>query len=132
MKHKTIMQLRDSLTKVLKRGRPGQLKKLKKAYHGKRLKKWWSDYANAEETTIVECKEIEGVYKNGGMKGGHTHNHIYNKCHKHIFRSKQARKNVDHKDKPEFVRIFHMNLKLGNYSFDKLLQTIFHHNKKGK
>ena len=66
------------------------------------------------------------------MKGGHTHNHIYNKCHKHIFRSKQARKNVDRKDKPEFVRIFHMNLELGNYSFDKLLQTIFHHNKKGK
>ena len=65
-------------------------------------------------------------------KGGHTHNHVYNKCHKHIFRSKQARKNVDRKDKPEFVRIFHMNLELGNYSFDKLLQTIFHHNKKGK
>ena len=66
------------------------------------------------------------------LKGGHTHNHIYNKCHKHIFRSKQARKNVDHKDKPEFVRIFLINLELGNYSFDKLLHTIFHHNKKGK
>lgn len=66
------------------------------------------------------------------MKGGHTHNHIYNKCHKHIFRSKQARKNVDRKDKPEFVRIMYMNLELGNYSFDKLLHTIFHHNKKGK
>lgn len=32
------------------------------------------------------------------MKGGHTHNHVYNKCHKHIFRSKQARKKVDRED----------------------------------
>ena len=130
MKHKTIQQLRDSLKKVLKRGRPGQLKKLRKAYHGKRLKKWWSSYASWECCTIVELKDAEHVGHR--MKGGHTHNHIFNKCHKHIFRSKQARKNVDHKDKPEFVRIFHMNIELGNYSFDKLLHTIFHHNKKEK
>ena len=48
MKHKTIQQLRDNLKKVLKRARPKQLKKLRKSYHGKRLKKWWSDYANAD------------------------------------------------------------------------------------
>lgn len=64
------------------------------------------------------------------MKGGHTHNHIYNKCHKHIFRSKQARKNVDRKDKPEFVRTFLLNIKLGNVTIDSLMHTIFHHNKK--
>lgn len=94
MKHKTIQQLRDSLKKVLKRGRPKQLKKLRKAYHGKRLKKWWSDYANAEEITIVECKDIEGVRSNGGMKGGHTHNHFYNVCNRHLKRSKDRRKRL--------------------------------------
>ena len=81
-------------------------------------------------TCIDELNFDSSNYRKPSMKGGHTHNHIYNKCHKHIFRSKQARKNVDRKDKPEFVRIFYMNLKLGNYSFDKLLHTIFHHNKK--
>ena len=99
----------------------------------------------AEEKTAPHLYKIQGwlpnrylqcvmfdsipIYK-PNMKGGHTHNHIYNKCHKHIFRSKQARKNVDRKDKPEFVRIMYMNIELGNYSFDKLLHTIFHHNKK--
>ena len=129
MKHKTIQQLRDSLNKVLKHGRPKQLNKLRKAYHGKRLKAWWAAYAKAEELSIAECKEFEGI-KNNNMKGGHMHNHIYNKCNKHIFRSKQVRKNVDRKDKPEFVRIMYMNIELGNYSFDMLLHTIFHHNKK--
>ena len=100
----------------------------------------------AEEKTAPHYYKIQGwlpnrylqcvmfdsicIYK-PNMKGGHTHNHIYNKCHKHIFRGKNARK-IDRKDKPEFVRIFNMNLELGNYSFDKLLHTIFHHNKKGK
>ena len=120
MKHKTIMQLRDSLTKVLKRGRPGQLKKLKKAYHGKRLKKWWSDYANAEETTIVECKEIEGVYKNGGMKGGHTHNHIYNVCNRITFRGKKSRR-VSPADKKYFVSIFWENIALMPDVLNKIL-----------
>lgn len=72
------------------------------------------------------------IYYKPNRKGGHTHNHIYNKCHKHIFRSKQARKNVDRKDKPEFVRIFHMNLELGNYSFDKLFAHDFSPQQKGK
>ena len=64
------------------------------------------------------------------MKGGHTHNHIYNKCHKHIFRGKNARK-IDRKDKPDFVRIFYLHLKL-NKNFGEILHTIFHHNKKDK
>lgn len=77
MKHKTIQQLRDSLKKVLKRGRPRQLKKLRKAYHGKRLKKWWSAYANADGYyTISELKDFEGVGHR--MKGGHRHNHTTN------------------------------------------------------
>lgn len=126
MKHKTIKQLRDSLNRVLKSGRPKQLKKLRKAYHGKRRKRWWVDYANFEGITIAECKRIENVENN--VKVSRRHNHIYNKCHKHIF-SKQARKNVDRNDKKEFVRIFHLNLQLGNYRFEDLLKTIFHHNK---
>lgn len=76
MKHKTIKQLRDSLKKVLKRGRPGQLKKLRKACHGKRFKEWWSSYASWECCTIAELKDAEHVGHR--MKGGHRHNHVRN------------------------------------------------------
>lgn len=86
MKHKTIQQLRDNLKKVMKRARPKQLKKLRKAYHGKRLKKWWSDYANADGcNTIAELKDFEGAGHR--LKGGKRHNHVRNatarmrKCH---------------------------------------------------
>lgn len=64
------------------------------------------------------------------MKGGHTHNHIYNKLHKHIFRGRNARKSVSRKDKPEFVKTAYLNIKLGNVTWDSLIHTIFHHNKK--
>lgn len=77
MKHKTIQQLRDNLKRVLKRGSPKQMKKLRKAYHGKSLKKWWSDYANADGyNTIAELKDFEGVGHR--MKGGKRHNHVRN------------------------------------------------------
>lgn len=69
MKHKTIQQLRDTLNKVLKRGRPKQLKKIQKAYHGKRLKMWWASYAQFENLQISELKEMEGV--GNRMKGRH-------------------------------------------------------------
>lgn len=62
------------------------------------------------------------------MKGGHTHNHVYNKCHKLIFRSKQARKNVDREDKKEFVRVFYLGLRLNKTNFGKFLRKIFYHN----
>lgn len=125
MKHKTIQQLRDNLKKVLKRARPKQLKKLRKAYHGKRLKKWWSDYANADGcNTIAELKDFEGAGHR--MKGGHRHNHVYNKCHKYVFRGKNARK-IDRNDKKEFVRIFYIGLKL-NRNFGEFLHKIFHKN----
>lgn len=93
MKHKTIQQLRDSLIKVLKHGRPKQLNKLRKAYHGKRLKAWWAAYAKAEGLSIAECKEFEGI-KNNNMKGGHTHNHFYNVCNRHLKPSKDRRKRL--------------------------------------
>lgn len=38
MKHKTIQQLRDTLNKVLKRGRPKQLKKAPKSLSRQTLK----------------------------------------------------------------------------------------------
>lgn len=109
MKHKTIQQLRDRIKVVLKRGRPKQLKKLKKTWHGKRLKKCWSSYASWECCTIAELKDAEGVGHR--MKGGHTHNHLYNVCHRVIFRCKSAR-HIDRKDKECFVKVFHMNIRL--------------------
>lgn len=91
MKHKTIQQLRDNLKKVLKRSRPKQLKKLRKAYHGKRLKKWWSDYANADGcNTIAEIKDFEGAGHR--MKGGHTHNYARNALERKLNKSKSSRK----------------------------------------
>ena len=90
MRHKTIQQLRDNLKKVLKRGRPKQLKKLKKAYSGKRLKKWWVSYAQVENLPISQIKEIEGV--GNRMKGGHRHNAILNAFRRTVRRSKNYRK----------------------------------------
>lgn len=72
------------------------------------------------------CKCYEHYKPNS--KGRHTHNHVYNKCHKHVFRSKQARKNVDREDKKEFVRVFYLGLRLNN-NFGEFLYKIFHHNK---
>lgn len=91
MKHKTIQQLRDNLKKVLKRARPKQLKKLRKAYYGKRLKKWWSDYENADGCyTIAELKDFEGTGHR--MKGEHTHNHARNVIERKLNKSKSSRK----------------------------------------
>ena len=127
MKHKTIQQLRDNLKKILKRSRPKQLKKLRKAYHGKRLKKWWSDYANADGcNTIAELKDIEGVGHR--IKGGHTHNHVYNACQRAIFRSSDGRKVG--KGNKEFHNIFFMNLALKNYDFAGFINFIFHGRRK--
>ena len=82
---KTIFQLRELVRKVLKSGRPKQLKKLQKAYGGRYLKNLWASRAEFEGFTIAECKDLEGV--GNRMKGGHRHNHIRNahkrmrKCH---------------------------------------------------
>ena len=77
---------------------------------------------------IVMFGDSIPIYK-PNMKGGHTHNHIYNKCNKHLFRGRSRRK-IARKDKPEYVRIFHLNVKLGNVTMDSLMHTIFYHNKK--
>lgn len=73
---KTIFQLRERVRKVLKSGRPKQLKKLKKAYGGRYLNNLWASRSSFEGLTIAECKDLEGVGLR--MKGGHRHNHIRN------------------------------------------------------
>lgn len=105
MKHKTIQQLRDNLKKVLKRARPKQLKKLRKAYHGKRLKKWWSDYANADGcNTISELKDFEGAGHR--MKGGHTHNHARNVKIRRTHEEHRGQKCNENERVHRFHRIF--------------------------
>jgi len=119
MKHKTITYLRENVKNVLKRGRPKQLKKLKKAYHGNRLKKWWADYANADGCFSIS--ELKG-FENAGhrMKGGHRHNHIYNVCNRIVFRGKSAR-HVGHDEKKHFVEIFWANIRLRPDELEKIL-----------
>lgn len=108
MKHKTIQQLRDNLKKVLKRARPKQLKKLRKAYHGKRLKKWWSDYANADGcNTIAELKDFEGAGHR--MKGGKRHNHARNVLERKLNKSKSSRKRCHNYLNKGYVYKFFVN-----------------------
>lgn len=78
-----------------------------------------------EQSGEITCD----IYFKENRKGGHRHNHIYNKLHKHIFRGRNARKSVSRKDKPEFVKTAYLNIKLGNVTWDSLLHTIFYHNK---
>lgn len=79
MVKKSIAQLREKAPYVLKRkGHAKQKKKLLKAYHGKRLKKWWSSYASWECCTIAELKDAEHVGHR--MKGGHRHRRNYCIC----------------------------------------------------
>ena len=51
------------------------------------------------------------IYK-PNRKGGHRHNHIYNACHRIVFRGKASRRLSDWSDKREFVEIFYTNLRL--------------------
>ena len=77
-----------------------------------------------KDAVIAKLKDAEHVGHR--MKGEHTQNHIYNKCHKYVFRGKNARK-IDRNDKKEFVRIFYIGLKL-NRNFGEFLHKIFHKN----
>lgn len=118
---KTIFQLRERVRKVLKSGRPKQLKKLKKAYGGRYLNNLWASRASFEGLTIAECKDLEGV--GNRMKGGHRHNHVYNVCRKHVLRSKQARKNVCRETKKELIRGFYLSLRI-KHNFGEFLHKI--------
>lgn len=88
---KSIAQLREKAPYVLKRkGNAKHKKKLLKAYHGKRLKKFWSSYASWECCTIVELKDAEHVGHR--MNGGHRHNHARNTLERKLYKSKASRK----------------------------------------
>lgn len=87
---KTIFQLRERVRKVLKSGRPKQLKKLKKAYGGRYLNNLWASRASFEGLTIAECKDLEGV--GNRMKGGHRHNYARNVFERKLNKSKSSRK----------------------------------------
>ena len=112
MVKKSIAQLREKAPYVLKRkGHAKQKKKLLKSYRGKRLKESIRAHAAFEEMTISEMKKMEfDFYRD--MKGGHRFNHIYNACHRIVFRGKASRRLSDWSDKREFVEIFYTNLRL--------------------
>lgn len=71
--------------------------------------------------------ECEYPYK-PPMKGGHSHNHVYNVCQRAIFRSSDGRKVG--KGNKEFQNIFFMNLALKNYDFAGFIKVIFHGRRK--
>lgn len=73
---KSYERIRALSVFILKHGSKKQRRKLKRAYSGKRLKKWWSSYASWECCTIVDLKDAEHVGHR--MKGGHRHNHVRN------------------------------------------------------
>ena len=54
------------------------------------------------------------------LKGGHRHNHIFNVCHKIIFRSKSAR-HLEPTDKKYFTKIFFANIQLNPDELGKIL-----------
>lgn len=60
--------------------------------------------------------------KSHSLKGGHRHNHIYNACHRIVFRGKASRRLSDWSDKREFVEIFYTNLRLHPGYLSELLQ----------
>ena len=55
-------------------------------------------------------------------KGGKRHNHVYNACHRIVFRGKASRRLSDWSDKREFVEIFYTNLRLHPGYLSELLQ----------
>ncbi len=61
------------------------------------------------------------IYK-PNRKGGHRHNHIYNACHRIVFRGKASRRLSDWSDKREFVEIFYVNLRLHPGYLSEMLQ----------
>lgn len=55
-------------------------------------------------------------------KGGHTHNHIYNVCHRITFRSKSARHRVSREDKSFFRATLYTSLMLHPQTLGDILK----------
>lgn len=54
-------------------------------------------------------------------KGGHRHNHIYNACHRIVFRGKAGRR-VDREDKTRFIATFYTSIMLNKNSLNDILK----------
>lgn len=55
------------------------------------------------------------------LKGRHRHNHIFNACHRIVFRSKSARRHVSREEKKRFVATFWANMRLNPDELGKIL-----------
>lgn len=66
------------------------------------------------------CSAYEWNYV-PNRKGGHRHNHIYNACHRIVFRGKGARR-VDRDDKIRFVATFYTSIMLNKNSLTDILK----------
>ena len=60
------------------------------------------------------------IYFKPNRKGGHRHNHIYNACHRIVFRGKASRR-VDREDKIRFVATFYTSIMLNKNSLNDIL-----------
>lgn len=61
------------------------------------------------------------IYFKPNRKGGHRHNHIYNACHRIVFRGKAGRR-VDREDKTRFVATFYTSIMLNKNSLNDILK----------
>lgn len=55
------------------------------------------------------------------LKDGHRHNHIFNVCHRIVFRSKSARRHVSREEKKRFIATFWANMRLNPDELGKIL-----------
>lgn len=69
---------------------------------------------------IVMFGDSLPIYK-PNRKGGHRHNHIYNACHRIVFRGKDSRR-VDREDKMRFVETFYTSIMLNKNSLTDILK----------
>lgn len=68
--------------------------------------------------------EIRNLKLTPPMKGGHTHNHLYNVANRKVFSSKNRRK-VPNNIKKQFVQTFYENLNLNyNRSFCEFIRGL--------
>ena len=73
---------------------------------------------------VVDGIDVVGravMHYKPNRKGGHRHNHIYNACHRIVFRGKGARR-VDRDDKIRFVATFYTSIMLNKNSLNDILK----------
>ena len=86
-----------------------------------------STYLNGEPKKrylVVDGIDVIGravMHYTPNRKGGHRQNHIYNACHRIVFRGKASRR-IDRDDKPRFVQTFFANLRLNPQTLNDILK----------